>query len=242
VTGASSGIGEALARELAARGSDVVLVARRRDLLDQLARELPGRYGVRVEVLAADLTDRTELRRVEERARGGIDLLVNNAGVVSSGRFAELDVDAEERQVQLNVVALLRLTHAALPRMIARRHGAVLNVSSVFGFQPLPGTATYAAGKAFVTSFSESLAGELHGSGVTVTALCPGFVRTAMVGADFPVLALEADDVARAALDATERGRPLVVPSLRWKAIRILARHAPRPALRATLRRLVKSA
>jgi short-subunit dehydrogenase len=244
VTGASSGIGAAFARELARRGSDLVVVARRTGRLEQLARELHAEYGIAVEVLAADLANPAGLAKVEARAAAGVDLLVNNAGIGTSGRFAELPVDGEERQIRINVLAVLRLTAAALPGMIARRHGGIVNVSSVAGFQSLPGSATYSASKAFVTSFSESLAGETHGSGVHVTVVSPGFTRTTMIGEGSSVpgfLLLEADRVARAALDTVERGGPMVVPGPQWKAIAAGTRHMPRPLLRLLTRRLQPS-
>lgn len=241
VTGASSGIGAAFARELAARGSDLVVVARRRNRLDELARELHAEYGIDVQVLPADLADPGGLARVESRAAEGVDLLINNAGVGTGGRFAELPVDGEEREVRINVLAVLRITAAALPGMIARRHGGIVNVSSVAGFQSLPGSATYAASKAFVTSFTESLAGETHGTGVHVTVVTPGFTRTTMDGEGTGVpgfLLLEADRVARVALDTVERGGSLVVPGPQWKAIATGTRYLPRPLVRMVTRRL----
>ena len=241
ITGASSGIGAAFARELAERGSDLVVVARRAGRLRQLARELGSEYGIAVEVLTADLTEPSGVARVEERAAAGVDLLINNAGMGTNGHFANLPVDGEEREVRLNVLAVLRLTAAALPGMIARRHGGIVNVSSVAGFQALPGSATYATSKAFVTSFTESLAGETHGTGVHVTVVAPGFTRTTMSGEGAGVpgfLLLDADRVVRAALDAVERGSVLVVPGSQWKAIGLATRHLPRPLLRAMTRRL----
>ena len=241
VTGASSGIGAAFARELAKRGSDLVVVARRTGRLEQLARELHAEYGIAVEVLAADLADPAGLARVEARATAGVDLLVNNAGIGTSGRFADLSVDGEEREVKINVLAVVRLTAAALPGMLARRHGGILNVSSVAGFQALPGSATYSASKAFVTSFSESIAGETHGSGVHVTVVSPGFTRTTMIGEGTSVpgfLLLEAENVARTALDTVERGGALVVPGAQWKLIATGTRYVPRSLLRLLTRRL----
>lgn len=237
VTGASSGIGEAIARELAARGSDLVLVARRTDRMQRLAGELSGRYGVRAGWITADLATEAGLATVEPEL-AEVDLLVHSAGAVTGGRYAELPVTGEEAELRLNVLAVLRLTGVALPGMVARRHGGVLAVSSVAGFQPLPGHATYAASKAFLTSFCESLAGELRGTGVHITALCPGFVRTDFVGEPPAALVLDPRAVARAGLAGVERGRPLVVPSLRWKALGGLGRHLPRPVLRAASRRL----
>jgi uncharacterized protein len=223
VTGASSGIGEALARELAARRVDLVLVARSADRLSALAGELGSEHGVDVELLPADLTDDEQLTTVEDRLRGAaapIDLLVNNAGVGQVGDFADLDVAGAQQQVELNIIAPLRLTHAALPGLRERR-GAVLNVSSIGANQPVPRMATYAATKAFLTSWSEALFEELRGSGVHVTVLAPGFTRTNFVDAAdagseasrIPsFIWSDPTDVARAGLHGVARGRAVVTP------------------------------
>ncbi|MGH9183922.1 MAG: SDR family NAD(P)-dependent oxidoreductase [Acidimicrobiales bacterium] len=181
MTGASSGIGEAFARRLAASGTDLVLVARRVDRLQALAGELGPEHGVEVEVVGADLTDAVALTTVERRladADSPVDLLVNNAGFGTAGPFATLPMEGEEREIVLNVVAVVRLTRAALPPMLERGGGAIVNVSSTAGFQPLPQLATYAASKAFVTSFTQAVAEEVRGRGVAVQALCPGLTRT----------------------------------------------------------------
>src|SRR4051812_46698592 len=180
VTGASSGIGQSFATLLARDGHDLVLVARDAGRLDALAKELDQQHGAASEILAADLTDREQLGRVEARLRGApaIDVLVNNAGFGTFGKFHELDIDGEDREVQLNVTALMRLTHAALQPMVQRGKGRVLNVSSVAGVQPVPGDATYAATKAFVLNFTEAVHEELQGTGVHITVVCPGFTRT----------------------------------------------------------------
>lgn len=239
VTGASAGIGDALCRRLAADGTDLVVTARRADRLEALATEVRQRNGVEVEVIQADLEDPGDLARVAERARSDdspIDLLVNNAGYGGGGPFVSSDVAVQEGQVRLNVLALLRLTHAALPGMVARGNGAVMNLSSVAGFQPLPNTAVYAATKAFVTSFSEAVAEEVRGTGVTVTCVCPGFTRTefqARAGAGamnerVPGFAwLTADAVAAEALAATAAGRPMSIPGAGYKALTAVSRTAP---------------
>ena len=168
VTGASSGIGAAFARRLAAAGSDLVVVARRRDRLEELAAELRTAHGVHVEALAADLTDPAELALVEARLGDPdrpIDLLVNNAGAGGHGAFAALPVDGVEAMVRLNLLAPVRLTSAALPAMVARGSGGIVNVSSISGEQPIPFVATYAATKAFLTSLSESVHEELRDTG-----------------------------------------------------------------------------
>lgn len=242
VTGASSGIGESIARTLAARGTELVLVARRADLLEKLADDLRGRYRVTVEVRAADLGDAAQRASVEDRLRDAgrpIELLVNNAGFGTGGTFAKLPLDREIAEIELNVVALVRLTHAALPGMIERRHGGVLNVSSMAGYTPAPGSATYSATKAYVTSFSESVHAEVKSAGVHVTALCPGFTRTefqSVSGTDrsgLPSFAwLTREEVARAGLDAVSAGRAVCVPGLQYKATVPALKLAPRALLR----------
>ena len=181
VTGASSGIGERLARLLAADGCDLIVVARRAGRLEELAAGLRAAHHVHVEVLAADLITPAGLLAAENRlsdASRPVELLVNNAGFGLSGSFADVPADGAEAQIRLNVLALARLTHAVLPGMRKRGHGGILNVSSVAGVLISPGGAVYAATKAFVTSFSESLSAEVSGHGVHVTALCPGLTRT----------------------------------------------------------------
>lgn len=242
VTGASSGIGESFARLLAARGTDLVIVARRAELLDGLARELVERYRVAVEVLAADLTDPGQRAEVEGRLRAEpVELLVNNAGYGAFGAFAELPLDDHLAQIELNVAALVRLTHAVLPGMVARGRGGVLNVASMAGFTPSPGSATYGATKAYVASFSESLHSEVAGRGVHVTALCPGFTRTED---DVPpnLLWLRRDDVARAGLEAVSLGRALCVPGVQYKAAFPALKLVPRPLLRAAVNRMWQQA
>ncbi|GAA0575846.1 SDR family NAD(P)-dependent oxidoreductase [Actinomadura livida] len=242
VTGASSGIGESFARLLAGRGTDLVIVARRADLLDGLARELVERYRVAVEVVAADLTDPAQRGEVEARLRADpVELLVNNAGYGAFGPFAELPLDDHLAQVELNVNALVRLTHAVLPGMTERGRGGVLNVASMAGFAPSPGSATYGATKAYVAAFSESLHSEVAARGVHVTALCPGFTRTED---DVPsnLLWLRRDDVARAGLDAVSAGRALCIPGMQYKAAFPALKLVPRPLLRAAANRMWQQA
>ncbi|MFI0451622.1 SDR family NAD(P)-dependent oxidoreductase [Actinomadura sp. 6N118] len=242
VTGASSGIGESFARLLAGRGTDLVIVARRAELLDGLARDLVERYRVAVEVLAADLTDPAQRGEVEERLRADpVELLINNAGYGAFGPFAELPMDDQTAEVELNVVALMRLTHAALPGMIGRRRGGVLNVASMAGFAPSPGSAVYGATKAYVASFSESLHAEVASKGVHVTALCPGFTRTTEE-ADSNLLWLRREDVARAGLDAVSAGRAMCVPGLQYKAVLPALKLVPRPLLRVAANRMWQQA
>jgi uncharacterized protein len=246
VTGASSGIGAELARELARRGVDLVLVARSEDRLLALADELRGRHGLDVEVLPADLTDPAGRGRVEDRLRDAerpVDLLVNNAGVGQVGDFASLDIEAAERLVQLNVLAPIRLVHAALPSL--RTHGgAVLNVSSIGGNQPVPRMATYTASKAFLTRWSEAVHEELRGSGVTVTTLAPGFTRTNFVAeADASTAAsvipgvvwADAAGVARVGLDAVQAGRAVVTPGALYQLGAAVASVTPSSVSRRVL-------
>ena len=223
VTGASSGIGEAFVRRLAAQGHDVVLVARREDRLRALATELSG-HGVDVEVLAADLTSEEGVVSVEQRLTvptKAVDLLVNNAGFGTSGSFTDLALERELEMIELNVVALVRLTRAALNSMRDRGTGSIVNVSSIASFQALPRNATYAATKAFVTSFTEALAEEVRGSGIRLQALCPGFTHTefhttaAWSSSWLPGSVWQSpEQVVEASLGALESGRVVVVPGV----------------------------
>jgi len=250
VTGASSGIGQAFAERLAADGHRLILVARRADRLEAMAKSFGERFGPGFEVFPADLNRPEELRAVEDRiaSEPTLELVVNNAGFGSAGRFAELDADGEEAEIRLNVLALVRLARAGLPGLIARGRGGVINVSSMAGFAPSPYMATYAATKAFVTSFSEGLAGELEGTGVKVQALCPGFTRTEfqdVAGVDtqrLPSFAWqEADDVVAASLAGLARGEVVVVPGLANQALAAVTTALPRSWVRrvvgATMKR-----
>jgi len=236
VTGASSGIGEHFARRLARDDYALVLVARTADRLEALADELRRLRRVRVEVRPADLTDPGALEALAaELAEAPPDLLVNNAGFGTVGRFAELDPAREEAQVRLNVWAVVRLTRAVLPGMLARGHGSVVNVSSLAGDAPSAYTATYAATKAFVTSFSQAVAEELRGSGVKVQALLPGFTRTAFQEnsgidpSEVPSFAwLSPEDVVEASLRDLERGHVVSVPGAGYRVLAGLTRLAPR--------------
>ena len=241
VTGASSGIGAVFARRLAADGSDLVVVARRRERLDALADELQAAHGIAVECLVADLSDPGQLARVEARLREGerpVDLLVNNAGTGGHGAYASLAVDDVEAMVRLNLLAPVRLTAAALPVMVARGRGGIVNVSSISGEQPIPFVATYAATKAFLTSLSESLHEELRGSGVTVTAVLPGFTRSEFhdrpdMGRSIPrPLWMTGEAVVDAALAAVARGHAVCVPGFGYRLLVGLSRHAPRGLVR----------
>lgn len=236
VTGASSGIGEAFARQLGAAGTDLVVVARTEEKLRALADEVRERSGVDVEVLVADLSDAGAVAAIERRAGADhepVDLVVNNAGYGFSGPFVDLPIDAEVAEIELNVTALVRLTHAALSRMVAAGAGNVINVASVAAFQPSPESATYSATKAFVLSFSQSVHEEVREHGVSVTCLCPGLTRTEFqerggFQLDVPGLAWQsADLVARSGLDAAARGKPVEVPGWHNKALTAGARMMP---------------
>ena len=236
MTGASSGIGEAFARRLADAGTDLVLVARREDRLRELADEL----GVGAEVLPADLTDRAARAEVEARLVSDtepIDLLVNSAGIGMVGPFHEVDPDELEQQIELNVVAVVRLTRAAMEAMRRRGEGTIVNISSLAALQPLPTHAVYAATKAFVTSLSDALVEEARGTGVTVTNVMPGFIDTAFVGRAATdaksqrlpgFLWMTADAVAAAGLAAAAKGDPSCVPGLGYQAFATLTAPAPR--------------
>jgi short-subunit dehydrogenase len=182
VTGASTGIGRVFSQRLAARGHDLVVVARNEGALKDLAEELHDSHGADVEVLPADLTLPDQLHAVEQRAAAGVDLLVNNAGFGTKGRFVELPIEREDEEIRLNVIALVRLTRAALPTMTVAGRGGVINVASIGAFLPGPSMAVYSATKAFVLSFTEALSEELRGTGVKVQALCPGFTETEFQG------------------------------------------------------------
>jgi len=219
VTGASRGIGAVFARALAARSSNLILVARTEDQLDQLAHELSDAFGVGVETIALDLTSSgavSELCRTIYERGLIVETLINNAGFGSRGEFLKLPVDEQLSCIRLNVAALVELTHRLLPEMVERQRGAVVNVSSTAGFQPMPYAAIYAATKAFVTSFSMALAEEVRPHGITVVTLCPGPTQNDNEGSQssFPGGRQPAAEVVEAALAQIERHGGLVVPRL----------------------------
>src|SRR3954469_9678908 len=225
VTGASGGIGEELARLFAADGHDLVLVARGEEKLKRLAEELGAKHGVRARVVPADLSRADAPREIFDELRGEgveVDALVNNAGIGSYGLFAETDLVQELELLQINVVALTHLTKLFLPSMLARRRGYVCNVASTAGFQPGPLMAVYYASKAYVLSLSEALANECEGTGVRVSALCPGPTETGFVAAAgmsesklFDRGAMTARDVALAGYRGLLAGKGIVIPGLR---------------------------
>lgn len=245
VTGASSGIGAEIARGLARRGYPLLVVARRADRLNALSEELTRRYSVPVAVMPLDLGDGTARERLiahitAQRPAG----LVNSAGFGTNGRFQDLPLPRETEQVAVNALALMELTHAALPGMVARGSGAVLNIGSVAGFQPVPGAAVYSATKAFVQIFSEAVHEGLHGTGVSCTTLCPGPVPTeawevsgSPMNPQSGVLTSTARDVAEAAIAGMLEGKRLVVPGLGAKLMGVGGRFTPRAILLPALRR-----
>ena len=244
VTGASSGIGAEIARQLARRGHGVTLVARSAAKLALLADEL-GAEGVRAEVLTADLTDRTARAALPGRVRAlglDVDILVNNAGGSTLGPVATSDPEAEMAMIELDVVAVADLCPRFLPGMVERRRGAVLNVASTAAFQPLPGQAGYGAGKVFVLSYTQSLAGELKGTGVTATTLCPGPVDTGFgAAAGFSkedaenalpaVMWVSATEVAKAGIEGLDKGRLVVIPGVANRLAAALSQVTPRTLL-----------
>jgi len=238
VTGASSGIGLAFARKLAATGHDLVVVARSEDKLKELADEL----RVDVEVLPADLTDPVQLAAVEARAADNdrpVDVLVNNAGSGQYGPVAELSLDDLDKEVRLDVLATVRLTRAALPGMIERRQGGIVNVASIAAFQAGPDNAVYSASKAFVLSFTEAVHEEVLKSGVRVTAVCPGATKTefqqrgGFTGGKMPSMVWdEPEFVVDQALKALARNQAVCVPGVLNKITVQAPRFAPRSVAR----------
>jgi short-subunit dehydrogenase len=234
VTGPTAGIGRCFAHQLAARGYDLVLVARDEQRLRALAAELEERYDAAAEVLPADLTDRQAMARVEARladASRPVELLVNNAGFGMRKPFLDNDIEQEQAMLDVLVTAVLRLTHAALGPMVARGSGAVVNVSSVAGYLP---RGTYSAAKAYVTSLSEWADLTYRPQGVRVMALLPGFTRTEFhermsVRPDSAPswMWLDADRLVAEALHDLERGRTISIPSRRYKVLAGLARYTP---------------
>ena len=240
ITGASAGIGESFAEQLAAQGADLVLVARRAERLAELAGRLRRLHNVEVEVLPADLADAAQLRTVEERLRDEsrpIDLLVNNAGIGETQPFADCPVDSEERTVRVNVLAPTRLCHAAISTMAKHDHGGIINVSSVAGqLLAFKNSATYGASKAYISSLSESLRLEAKERrvAVSVTALCPGYVHTDMTAdISLPAIAwVSREKVVRDALRGVAHNKPIVVPGLLYKAAVIATRLLPKAMVR----------
>jgi uncharacterized protein len=250
VTGASAGIGREFARQLGGRAAKLVLVARRRARLEELRAELLGRHpNLQVEMRPTNLSQSVAVDTLISWAttqKPVLDFLINNAGLGDLGAFATADPERVDAMMQVNMVALTRLTRALLPGMIAQKRGAILNVSSSASFLPIPNFAVYAATKAYVTSFSEALRSELRGTGISVTALCPGPVRTEFMEiaqrspdgvTRAPELAhVPVEEVTSAALRALERNRPIVIPGTLMKLGMAIVRLTPMPVLRMASR------
>jgi short-subunit dehydrogenase len=252
VTGASSGIGYELTRILAREGHDLALVARTEGVLERLAADVRTDFGVRVEIVAADLADAKSPDIIWERLRSlgfRVDVLVNNAGFGSLGSFAASDTGTQLDMVQVNVAAVAHLTRLVLPDMLERGEGRILNVASTAAFQPGPGMAVYFATKAFVLSFSEALAEELYDAGVTVTALCPGPTptgfqkRASMEKAPLGGRLVMGDPaaVARAGYGGMVEGKRIVVPGIMNRIGAFLPRIVPRRVTTSVVRRLTRA-
>lgn len=248
ITGASAGLGRDFARLFASDGHDVVLVARRRDRLDELAAELAQAHGIKAHVLPTDLGNPSAPEAIADHLQAHgieIEFLVNNAGFGSSGAFAELDTRRELEMITVNISALTHLTRLLLPAMLARGHGRILNLGSTAGFQAGPFMATYYATKAYVNHFSEALAHELTGTGVTVTVSCPGATSTefgAIAGNDKSQLfaggAATSEEVAREAYQAMMKGKRMIVHGARNRVLVQALRMAPRRVVHGIAARL----
>lgn len=249
VTGASAGIGVELARQIAERGYNVTLAARRVDRLEKLAKELEDEYNVEAVAVACDATDPAQrdalLKGIAERGQH-VDILVNNAGRGTAGDFARNKSEHELAQIELNVVALVALTHEVLPGMIERGSGAVLNVASTAAFQPMPRQAVYAATKAFVLSFSNAIGKELKDTGVSVTALCPGPTRTEFFGEKMEELTgstpgifwQSAAECAHDGVDGLFKRKRVVIPKTINRIGALSASYTPTPVTLELLDRL----
>jgi uncharacterized protein len=246
ITGGTSGIGAAFARALAARGHDLVLVARNADRLSDMATELKERYAVSVETISADLAVRDEVIRIAERltsAEQPIDILINNAGFGIRAKLTDADTTPHEHAIDVMIRAVLILGAAAGRTMHQRGAGTIINVSSIAGFLATGG---YAAIKAWVTTYTESLANELHGSGVTVTALCPGWVRTEFheranikISSLFDLLWLDADRLVADCLEDVVAGKVISIPSKRYTFLMSICERLPHRTVRAVSRILM---
>lgn len=244
ITGPTSGLGEGYARRFARDGHDLVLVARDTARLDALAAELIAAHGIGVEVLAADLSETAGRDKVVDRLNAGVQVLVNNAGFGTSGEFWTAEPVALQRQLDVNVTAVLHLTRAALPPMLAAGSGTVINIASVAGLVSGRGS-TYSASKAWVVFFSEGLANGLEGTGVGVHAVCPGFVRTEFhqrAGIDMESIPdpmwLTVDDVVAESLADVAKGKVVSIPGLQYKALTSAVRIIPRGLVRAFTNRI----
>ena len=239
ITGPTSGIGLGFTELLAAKGFDLVLVARNRERLEALANRLDAEHGVDVEVISADLSIRTDLAMVEARLQSTkkhISVLVNNAGFGINSSFLNSDVEVEQRAVNVLITAVMRLTHAVLPGMVDRRYGVIINISSVASWIT---SGTYSSAKSWVTVFTESLFREVRGTGVRVIAVCPGFVHTEFhdrAGINMTKVSdwmwLDVSQVVDQTVRDLSRNRPVSVAGVQYKVLSALLRHAPRSAVR----------
>ena len=244
ITGPTSGIGEGYARRFARDGHDLVLVARDVDRLVALAAELRSAHRIDVEVLPADLALAADRERVAERVAAGVRVLVNNAGLGPSGEFWATDMAVLQHQLDVNVTAVMQLTRAALPPMLAAHTGTVINIASVAGLLPGRGS-TYSASKSWVVFFSEGLANGLAGTGVGIHAVCPGYVRTEFhqragiqTGSRSGVMWLSVDDVVEESLADIAKGKVVSIPGMQYKALTTAGRLIPRGVVRAVVNKI----
>lgn len=232
ITGASAGLGEEYARQLAEAGTDLILVARRKERLEKLAAELEAKFGIKAEVFSADLSQDEDIQRLADKIRQteDLDLLINNAGFGGKTKFYKDEGQEAEQMIKVHVVAPTALTRAALPRMLQRNHGAVINVASIAAFSPLSG-AMYSSTKAFLVMFSENLQNELYGTGIKIQALCPGLTHTefhevaGINKKEIPgILWMKAERVVRISLRALAKKKAIIIPGGRNKVIAFLLR------------------
>lgn len=249
ITGASSGIGAEIARQIAERGYNVTLAARRIDRLTKLAAELENDHGVSADAVACDITDpaaRKKMLDAIKKSGRHIDILVNNAGRGTEGNFADQKAEHELAQIDLNVLALTALTHAVLPDMIKRGSGAILNVASTAAYQPMPRQAVYAATKAFVLSFSNAIGKELSGTGVSVTALCPGPTKTEFFGTRMEqferatpgIFWQSAEGCAKDGVEGLFKRKRIVIPKATNRLSALGGSYTPTPVMLEVLDRL----
>ncbi len=246
VTGASGGLGLEFAKLLAADRHDLVLVARSADKLEEIARDLRAAHQINVEIIAQDLGVLDAASRVVERVPS-CDILINNAGFASNGRFDQLPAERLREEMLLNVVTLTELSHAYIPGMVERRSGRIMNLASTAGFLPGPFMAVYYATKAYVVSFSQAIAEELRGTGVTVTCLCPGATETGFADRAaaqrtllFKLPTADAGSVAKAGIRAMMQGKELAIPGLSNKGVVLSTKITPRRLLVWTSRKAVE--
>jgi len=248
ITGASSGIGRELAKLFAADGSDLVLVARREDMLNQLAEEIKSKHGVKVHVLPKDLSKRNAPKEIQsylKKEKIQIDVIVNNAGFGFKGAFIELDTQAQMDMLQVNIAALTHLTRLFLPGIVERGRGGVINVGSLAGFQPGPNLAAYYASKAYVLSFTEALSEEITNPNIKISCLCPGPVRTEFGEKSslddsllFKLSLMDVGPVTKAGYKGFRKGKVIVIPGIKQKIMPFLLRLTPRSVARKVVKSL----